>query len=307
MAGIWEGFAIGLTWGTLYKYAIETARWDSWEKRSLCLKLGTEYSGSIIAGFTTWYMSGMTGTGWRTVENNSLEVFLVSMSFTWIVGKRWKYPRTGFSQLPWYCWKAGSLYQRNGLYPCGIHACYGISVRSGAGDTRLPDFMRLPHASALRRILCLIRWASSESYRGYSGLGSFLIFRRCQRLTIDAGLASLWTWRSEKGFHPDWKSHIFNYGRNEAEIFPDLQCDVLGWALSCRRTQGRCCNSMLHLDYPRNEGEWFSNIYGGNVNLEAKASLQEFNTAVYKEFETVLWLLRRKAQISLTNRFTRVG
>ena len=41
---------------------------------------------------------------------------------------------------------------------------------------------------------------------------------------------------------------------------------------------------MLHLDYSRNEGEWEPNIYGGNVNLEAKAFLQEFNTAVYKEF-----------------------
>ena len=41
--------------------------------------------------------------------------------------------------------------------------------------------------------------------------------------------------------------------------------------------------SMLHLDYSRNEGEWEPNKEGGNVNLEAKLFLQEFNTAVYKD------------------------
>ncbi|MBO6201401.1 MAG: alpha amylase C-terminal domain-containing protein, partial [Chryseobacterium sp.] len=45
--------------------------------------------------------------------------------------------------------------------------------------------------------------------------------------------------------------------------------------------------SMLHLDYSRNEGEWEPNIYGTNVNLEAKQFLQDFNIAVYGEFPDV--------------------
>lgn len=43
-----------------------------------------------------------------------------------------------------------------------------------------------------------------------------------------------------KGFHPDWKSYIFNYGRNEVKIFSDFQCHVLAGKVSCRRTSGRC-------------------------------------------------------------------
>lgn len=87
-----------------------------------------------------------------------------------------------------------------------------------------------------------------------------------------------------KGFHPDWKSHIFNYGRNEVKSF--LISNAMFW-LDRYHADGLrvdAVTSMLHLDYSRNEGEWEPNIYGTNVNLEAKAFLQEFNTAVYKEF-----------------------
>jgi 1,4-alpha-glucan branching enzyme len=87
-----------------------------------------------------------------------------------------------------------------------------------------------------------------------------------------------------KGFHPDWKSYIFNYGRNEVKSF--LISNAMFW-LDRYHADGLrvdAVTSMLHLDYSRNEGEWEPNIYGGNVNLEAKAFLQEFNTAVYKEF-----------------------
>jgi 1,4-alpha-glucan branching enzyme len=87
-----------------------------------------------------------------------------------------------------------------------------------------------------------------------------------------------------KGFHPDWKSYIFNYGRNEVKSF--LISNAMFW-LDRYHVDGLrvdAVTSMLHLDYSRNEGEWEPNILGGNVNLEAKIFLQEFNTAVYKEF-----------------------
>jgi 1,4-alpha-glucan branching enzyme len=87
-----------------------------------------------------------------------------------------------------------------------------------------------------------------------------------------------------KGFHPDWRSYIFNYGRNEVKSF--LISNAVFW-LDRYHADGLrvdAVTSMLHLDYSRNEGEWEPNIYGENVNLEAKAFLQEFNTAVYKEF-----------------------
>lgn len=87
-----------------------------------------------------------------------------------------------------------------------------------------------------------------------------------------------------KGFHPDWKSYIFNYGRNEVKSF--LISNAMFWLERYHADGLRvdAVTSMLHLDYSRNEGEWEPNIHGGNVNLEAKTFLQEFNTAVYKEF-----------------------
>jgi len=90
-----------------------------------------------------------------------------------------------------------------------------------------------------------------------------------------------------KGFHPDWKSYIFNYGRNEVRAF--LISNALFW-LDRYHVDGLRVDavaSMLYLDYSRNHGEWEPNQYGGNENLEAVSLLKEFNEAVYSHFPDV--------------------
>jgi 1,4-alpha-glucan branching enzyme len=90
-----------------------------------------------------------------------------------------------------------------------------------------------------------------------------------------------------KGFHPDWKSYIFNYGRNEIRAF--LISNALFW-LDRYHADGLRVDavaSMLYLDYSRKHGEWEQNQYGGNENLEAIAFLREFNEAVYSHFPDV--------------------
>ncbi len=90
-----------------------------------------------------------------------------------------------------------------------------------------------------------------------------------------------------KGYHPDWKSYIFNYGRNEVRAF--LISNALFW-LDRYHADGLRVDavaSMLYLDYSRNHGEWEANVFGGNENLEAISFLKEFNEAVYAHFPDV--------------------
>jgi 1,4-alpha-glucan branching enzyme len=84
-----------------------------------------------------------------------------------------------------------------------------------------------------------------------------------------------------KGFHPDWSSYIYNYGRNEVRSF--LISNALFW-LDRFHVDGLRVDavaSILYLDYSRKSGEWEPNEYGGNENLEAILFLKEFNETVY--------------------------
>ncbi len=90
-----------------------------------------------------------------------------------------------------------------------------------------------------------------------------------------------------KGYHQDWKSLIFNYGRNEIRSF--LISNAIFW-LDKYHVDGLRVDavaSMLYLDYSREDGEWEPNMYGGRENLDAVSFLKEFNTEVYASFEGV--------------------
>jgi 1,4-alpha-glucan branching enzyme len=88
----------------------------------------------------------------------------------------------------------------------------------------------------------------------------------------------------KQGFHPDWKSEIFNYGRNEVRAF--LISSAFYW-LDRFHADGLRVDavaSLLYLDYSRKEGEWIPNRYGGRENIEAIEFLRSMNKAIYSEF-----------------------
>ena len=86
-----------------------------------------------------------------------------------------------------------------------------------------------------------------------------------------------------QGFHPEWKSTIFNHGRYEVRAF--LISSALFWMEQFHADGLRvdAVASMLYLDYSRKEGEWIPNCFGGRENLEAVEFIKRFNEAVYRE------------------------
>ncbi|MDX3976543.1 1,4-alpha-glucan branching protein GlgB [Shinella sp.] len=91
-----------------------------------------------------------------------------------------------------------------------------------------------------------------------------------------------------KGFHPDWNTAIYNFGR--AEVLAYLINNALYWSEKFHLDGLRvdAVASMLYLDYSRKHGEWIPNEYGGNENLEAVRFLQSMNAHVYAAHPGIL-------------------
>ncbi len=91
----------------------------------------------------------------------------------------------------------------------------------------------------------------------------------------------------KQGYHPDWNSYIFNYGRNEIRSF--LISSAMYWLerfhIDGLRVDGVA--SMLYLDYSREDGEWVPNMYGGRENLEAIHFVKELNENIYGRYPDV--------------------
>ncbi|MGB0909011.1 MAG: 1,4-alpha-glucan branching protein GlgB [Nitrospirales bacterium] len=109
------------------------------------------------------------------------------------------------------------------------------------------------------------------------------------------------------GYHPEWKSRIFNYGRTEVKNF--LINSALMWfdRYHIDGLRVDAVASMLYLDYARKEGEWVPNQFGGNENLAAVEFLKELNIMVHQEHAGIIMIAEESTAWSGVSRPTYVG
>jgi 1,4-alpha-glucan branching enzyme len=111
----------------------------------------------------------------------------------------------------------------------------------------------------------------------------------------------------QKGFHPEWKSYIFNHGRHEIRSF--LISSAIFW-LDKYHADGLRVDavaSMLYLDYARHGGEWIPNIYGGKENLEAIHFIKRLNEVVYGAYPDVQTVAEESTSWPMVSRPAYVG
>ncbi|MCX8532267.1 1,4-alpha-glucan branching protein GlgB [Chryseobacterium luquanense] len=283
-SGIWEGFIPALSWGTLYKYAIETVQGEILEKSdpyALSWEQNLQAASMVSTNWYQWEDREWLEKRW---QKNSLEspisVYEIHLG-SWMRNsddsEKFLNYRDIASKLVPYVKEMGFTHVEfmpimefpyDPSWGYQITGFFAATSRFGSPQ----DLMFLINELHKNDIGVILDWVPSHFPGDANGLhrfdGSYLYEHEDPR----------------KGFHPDWKSYIFNYGRNEVKSF--LISNAVFWLERYHADGLRvdAVTSMLHLDYSRNEGEWEPNIYGENVNLEAKTFLQEFNTAVYKEF-----------------------
>ena len=157
------------------------------------------------------------------------------------------------------------------------------------------DFMYLIDRLHQRGIGVILDWVPSHFPTDEHGLGYFdgtHLFEHAD---------------PRQGFHPDWSSLIFNYGRNEIRSF--LLSSALYW-LGVYHADGLRVDavaSMLYLDYSRRAGEWIPNEHGGRENLYAISFLRRFNEEVFSAHPDVQTVAEESTAWPMVSRPTYVG
>ncbi len=305
-SGIWEGFIPGIDKGTTYKYKIQSNNGGTITEKADPFALYCEHpphTASVI-----WDLDyKWKDTKWMDTrkDKNALdkpysvyEVHLGSwkrnadgkfLTYIELADQLVSYVKeTGFTHVEFmpimeYPYDPSWGYQLVGYF----------APTSRFGKPQ--DFMLLVDKLHQAGIGVILDWVPSHFPDDAHGLGFFdgsNLYEHPDR---------------RKGYHPDWKSLVFNYGRNEVRSF--LISNAIFW-LQHYHVDGLRVDavaSMLYLDYSRKDGEWEPNIYGGRENLDTISFLKDFNEAVYASFPDVQTIAEESTSFPMVSRPTFLG
>jgi 1,4-alpha-glucan branching enzyme len=284
-SGRWAGFVPNAQQGQLYKFRIQSASGETTDKAD-------PYAFSSECPPRTasriWSLDYTWGDGEWMAQRAQRQALDAPMSIYEVHLGSWQRDEDGTLlnyrelavRLAAHCEAMGFTHVE--LMPVAEHPFYGSwgyqvtgyfapSARYGTPQ----DLMALVDTLHQHGIGVLLDWVPSHFPADTHGLGRF------------DGTALYEHEDPRLGFHPQWNSLIFNYGRFEVRDF--LVSNALFWLQHYHFDGLRvdAVASMLYLDFAREPGQWLPNEHGGNRNLHAVRFLQDLNTAVYRAFPDV--------------------
>jgi 1,4-alpha-glucan branching enzyme len=307
-SGIWEGFIPKLGRGSLYKYHI-VSRYKGYQvdkadpfaifteipPKTACVTWDTEYSW----GDGEWMANRLR----RNALDAPVSVYEVHLG-SWHRVPDENYRSFSYRELAPlladYVTKMGFTHVE--FLPVMEHPFFGswgyqitgyFAPSSRYGTPQ--DFMYLVDYLHQQGIGVILDWVPSHFPTDEHGLGFFDGTHLYEHADM------------RKGFHPDWNSYIFNYGRSEVRNF--LISNALYW-LDKYHVDGLRVDavaSMLYLDYSRKKGEWLPNKYGGRENLEALDFLRKLNEEIYLSFPDVQTVAEESTAWPMVSRPTYLG
>ncbi len=306
-SGIWEGFIPGVGYGALYKYVIvsrDGRRFLKGDPFAFAWETPPKTASQVWDLQYAWrdeeWMRDRARRNALDAPISVYEVHLGSWRRVPEEGNRSLTYRELAAYLPEYLHDTGFTHVE--FMPVMEHPFYGswgyqitgfFAPTSRYGSPQ--EFMELVDALHRAGIGVILDWVPSHFPNDPHGLVAF-------------DSTHLYEHEDPKqGFHPEWTSHIFNYGRYEVRNF--LISSALFW-LEHYHVDGLRIDavaSMLYLDYARREGEWVPNRYGGRENLEAIEFLRSLNREVYRAFPDVQTIAEESTAWPMVSRPVHVG
>jgi 1,4-alpha-glucan branching enzyme len=307
-SGIWHGFLPGVTKGAVYKYHIASRhagyRVDKADPFAITAETPPRTASVVWDLDYTWgdesWMRERKARQSLDAPISVYEVHLGSwmrvpeddnrpMSYRELAPKLADYvEKLGFTHVEFLPVMEHPFYGSWGYQTTGY---YAPTSRFGSPQ----DFMYLIDVLHQRGIAVILDWVPSHFPTDEHGLGYFdgtHLFEHSDR---------------RKGFHPDWDTFVYNYGRHEVRSF--LISNALFWLDKYHADALRvdAVASMLYLDYSRENGEWLPNEFGGRENLEAIAFLRRLNEAVYMCYPDAQMIAEESTAWPMVSRPTYIG